>query len=598
MSSAIEEITGIDLSGDFLSQIAGNAEREAELLTLLRMEDWLTDLHKFSVECLGNGPQTAEGLAFNLEPRVAAYTKWVGQRVLQWLEDRKAGTVKSRRKIMVLVPRECGKTTNITTTLPVWLQCHDPNVSVVIDAAKVRNMADKMLGVVKEHMMGNRGTSMLHETFGEDFYNPKRAWNDTVIVSGHRVDMARKDPTVMATSVEIGMTGGHPDVWIWDDPVTRELANDSWYKTCWDHYLGTFPIVSVNGLFILVMTRYGDGDPCGRIIQEEIAPATVKALGELPDDFRNNWHTYAHYAGWDVWLDHGRNPDDPDELYYPSIWTPERIREYENVSPAEFAAQVMNMPGRREDQPLKEEHVERLWIDFEDVPPEVWNNIYIHMDLAWKDSKAYKEGRGDWTVIQVWGDDNEGRSYYLPMAYRGRHMQHQFKDYWLTIMQQLIAKRAVVRLMTYDKPKGGMGDSVAAWFRDTAVKAGFPCPPINEMSRPGQDIKDDRCMLASRYWIDGTVRLVRHAPEVNVLVDEMLGIGTTRFDDMRDAAADHFHSEVRIPRARSLGFTAGHDGNKPWEKYFSGRQDEHTLTFGGELPLNPKTPLEVRKWQT
>ena len=573
---------------DIIATEADGAVAEAEALIMARMEEWMSDLHLFSLECLGNNPETDSRLGGNLEPRVAEYTRWVGEKVLDWHFNRKKQ--KSRKKLMVLVPRECYKTTNITTSLPVWLQLHDPNVSIVIDAAKMRNMADKMLSVVKEHMLGTRPTARLIETFGDNFYNPKRTWNDSAVVSGKRKDMARKDKTIEVTSVDVGATGSHPDLWIWDDPVTRELANETWYKACWDHYLGIFPIIRTDGLFVLIMTRYGEGDPCGRIIDEEIAPKVMDKYGELPGDFRRNWAKYAHLAGWDVWMDYGRNPEDASELYYPSIWTEQRIEEYERIAPAEFAAQVMNMPGRRADQPLQQEHVDRMWVEFADVPPDVWNNIYLHMDLAWKDSKAYKEGRGDYSVIQVWGRDNAGYSYYLPIAYRGRHMQEQFGNEFTMIMQQLAKHRASVRLMTYDKPKGGMGSSVSTWFRNLCVENKLRCPPILEMTRPGQDVKDDRAMMASRYWIDGTVKLVKGAPYVNFLVDEMLGIGVTRHDDMRDAAADHFHGDLNFQRPRSAGFQPGHEQlSKPWERYFrgGGRQRDGTYTFEARV-----TPLE------
>jgi hypothetical protein len=578
-------ITGSDVYQDFVAE----AKDEAELLVMARIHEWMSDLYLFSLECLGNNPSTDPKLGGNLEPRVAHYTRWVGDKVLDWLHNR--ADQKVRRKLMVLVPRECYKTTNITTSLPVWVQLQDPNISVVIDMAKMRNMADKTLAVVKEHMLGTRPTAKLYETFGADWHNSKRTWNDSAIVSGRRGDMARRDKTVEITSVDVGATGSHPDLWIWDDPVTRELANETWYKQCWDHYLGTLPIVRTDGMFILIMTRYGEGDPCGRIIDEEIAPKVMEKYGEIPEDFRRNWPKYAHLAGWDVLLDHGRNPEDASELYYPSIWTQERIEEYEGVSPAEFAAQVMNMPGERADQPLQREHIDRLWIDFDQVPPDVYNNIYIHCDLAWKNSKNYKQGVGDFSVIQVWGQDNAGYSYYMPLAYRGRDMQEQFGDQFIITLQQLAKHRARIRLLTYDKPTGGMGDSISRWFRDLCLKAGLRCPPILEMQRSSQDIKDDRAMMASRYWIDGTVKLVRHAPHVHVLVDEMLGIGVTRYDDMRDAAADHFHADVNRSRPNVSGFQPGHEQlSRPWDRHFrGGKPQQHQYVTAGHRA----TPLEL-----
>ncbi len=98
-------------------------------------------------------------------------------------------------------------------------------------------------------------------------------------------------------------------------------------------------------------------------------------------------------------------------------------------------------------------------------------------------------------------------------------------------------------------------------------------------------------MMASRYWIDGTVRLVKAAPYVNFLVDEMLGIGVTRHDDMRDAAADHFHGDLNFQRPKAAGFQPGYEQlSKPWERYFSGnsrRASRDTYSFDGRV-----TPLE------
>lgn len=578
---------------ELFAQSLAAAKDEAELLLLLRQQEWTQDFHRFGYECLGNNPSTDKKLAFNDEPRVRAYTNWIGERVLKWHRDRQAGLIKVRRKLMLLVPRECGKTTNITSALPVWAQLLDPNIAVTIDMARFKGMADKTLDVVKEHMHGSRPTSQLIETFGE-FYNPKRTWNDKGLVSARRRDMARRDKTVEVTAVDIGATGSHPDIWIWDDPVTRELANSTWYKTCWEHYLGTIPIIRTDGLFILVATRYGDDDPAGRIISEEIAPAVVRKYGELPSDFRFTWPRYAHLAGWEVWLDHGRDPADPSKHWYPTIWTPERMEEYERVSPAEFAAQVMNMPGQRADQPLQQEHVDRCWIDMEDVPPDVWNNLYLHGDLAWKDSKAFKEATGDYNVLQLWGRDNAGHAYYLPIAYRGRDMQDGWRREFVRILQQVAQKNGHIKLFTIDKPTGGMGDSIVNYIRDICVQEGLICPPIKEMNRRGQDQKDDRAILASRYWIDGTVRLVRHAPHVNVLIDEMLGIGVTRYDDMRDAAADHFHSDIwrgGLNARRTKGFQPGmREANKPWMQYFDRDTRDDTVTVG---PAGNETPLET-----
>lgn len=531
---------------------------EIELLHALRREEWLEDFYRFNTECLGNHPDTDPGLEGMLDPGVADYIRKAGNHLLDWMNNRHKQT--KRRKMMIIVPRECYKSTAFTQALPPWLACHDKNMATIIDCAKL-DMSIKMSSTVDEHWKGSRQTSKLVETFGR-FYDGETTWNQREKVICQRTDRARKDPSLWNTAVEIGSTGAHVDCYIMDDPITQELMGPSWYDQVWHHYKGTFPVVKKNGIFVLIATRYGDNDLVGRIIEAEIEPAAREYYGkeEFPEsDFRRKWFEYAHLAGWDVLFRQVHDEDDNE--VFPVVWPNDRIAEIRAIDEAEYASQLQNMPGSRKDSPITQELIDQLWISPHDVPKEAFNKVTVHMDLAWKNEENYVKARGDRSSIQVWLHGDDGTVYYWD-GWRGREKMDQgFKQQWVTMLQGLYLREMDPWIMTYDQTVGGEAGASENWFRTTAAEKGFFCPPILQINRKTR--KTDRILMAARYWRDRRVRLVRGAGDVDELVYEMLNINYSRHDDMADAAADVFHPEIYRPGAVNPG--KGTDQMRPEE---------------------------------
>lgn len=536
-----------------------DADREEmELLLAMRREEWLDDFYRFNYECLANNPETHEGLEGMDDPGVAQYVREVGEWLKDWMATRKEQ--KMRRKMMVIVPRECYKSTIFTQSLPVWLSLHDPNMASIVDCAKL-DMAIKMAATTEEHWKGTRQGAKLVETFGQ-FYDGTTTWNQREMVICQRTDRARKDPTMWTTGVEIGSTGAHVDAYIMDDPITQELMGPTWYEQVFHHYKGTFPVVKKNGLFLLIATRYGDNDLVGKIIQNEIEPAARRHYGaqDFPEEaFRKNWFEYGHLAGWDVCF--RQVHDRQGQCVFPVVWPEERIDEIRRIDEAEYASQLQNMPGSRKDSPLNEELLEQLWISPSDVPKSAFNKVSVHMDLAWKNEENYLKQQGDPSAIQIWLHDDDGLVYYWD-GWRGREMYDQgFKRQWLVMISGLYMREMDPWIMTYDGTIGGEQGVSENYFRDLAHREGIPCPPILQINRRTK--KESRILMAARYWRDRRVRIVRGANEANELLYEMLNIGYSQHDDMADAAADVFHPEIYRPGRFSPG--KGADFRKPEE---------------------------------
>ena len=574
-----------------IQQVLDVEQQEAELLAFMRIEEWATDLWAFGYECLGNNAKVHPDLCFMDEPRVKASVRKIGFIVRDWLGKRATQT--KMRQVLVLWPRKCGKSTTLTRGIPIWLNaCHDPEIATLIGTARKKGegtTSDRVMRAIMEHFEGDQQNSKLIETYG-DFrgdlgdLRSRRQWSTEGMVTSKRRNTSRQDPTVGGFSVETGATGGHPDMILLDDLIPGyEYCYESWFDSVRTTHLSCTPLLGMKGLLMVIATMYEEGDHITWIRDELIAPKVRKRMkGQLPRDFKDNWPRYAYMAGWEVIFERGVEGDIYDEnstVNFPLVWSREALIDYKEKSPAEYAAQIQNDPASREDWPLHEPHIEKLWIEREDIPAECWNKVTMHMDLAWKDYEAFVKAKGDYSVIQYWGHDYAGNVYYLPYAYMGKDMQEGFDRIWVTLLQEAYRDGARVFAMTWDKLGGGESGGSANHFQNLATAHCMPCPPKFQIQRGSGNKKDSRIMEAARYWIDGRVRLCKGAPFVNDLVSQMLR--RSRFKDMADAAADVFHPDLYRPGRR----VAGMEGVGPSSAAARWRGARPLPKRGGELVI-------------
>jgi hypothetical protein len=455
----------------------------------------------------------------------------------EWMATR--ATRKTPMKIMVVWPRGCGKTTIVTKAFQLWLHVLDPDLSSTTDSVTTAKSWD-FLRTLKEVMSGADGNAWFTRLYG-NWYDKDRPWKNGYLIHAKRNTMAKSEASMETTSVERGITGKHPDVLFIDDPVVQEklVEGGNWHQKTHEHCDAVIPALQPWGMLVASATRYGDDDWLARYIEtervKEIWGMEPKDVEEHPD---GQWILYFLQAR-----------DQFGVPVLPEIHSPQWLDEYEKKNPMDFAAQMMNEPGTGEHMPLTREQIEFMWVNMKDVPGNL--RISVHCDTAWKDRE--KIGRGDYNVIQVWGHsrDGSGEVYFLEGHRSNLWRAEEFGDRLVGILQRLRREKRYPFVITDEQSLGGKQGGFELLVETWCAGAGLYAPPLVLINRQGKK-KEMRIREAAGYWADGKVRLVRHAPEIEHLVKEMLKVGVSRFDDMADAAADVFNPEVYVPE-RVLG---------------------------------------------
>jgi hypothetical protein len=568
--------------------------------------DLSRDFYEYCTRGLGI---TQAETTYAADPGVKSYIQDYGAEVVDWLYSHGRQKLENElamkegrqpqlfqqtyRRILVLNPRETMKSAWVTQGTPPFCHNWDKDIAIAISSASHQKMAQKFMRPIRKHWLGTSIKAWAPVCFG-DFYARDRPFSVDAIETAKRTS-SKGDPTLSAYSVEVSPTSGHFDLYLWDDPVTKEQLEkygEGWFDKCWDHFLSLDYVVAKTGMLVIVMTRYSDDDPVGRIVRNVVEPAVKKQFGKLPDDFNyeDGWVDYAHLAGWKViqttatknWdefcrrIEHLSMEDiekkDPceDLLNYPLCWPTAAIADKVRKDPLFAVTQLENKPTKRSDRPIKPIHVEAAWIEAADVPSKAWMDVTMHMDLAFKSREAFLEQRGDYNVIQIWGH-HEGHVYLL-WGWRGKVTQDMFGEDWIRALQWVKLEKSYkprgrLRLMTYDKPVGSdSGEGLKNWFLALAAENGHRCPRVIEL--PRRTKKTDKMMATAGFWQDGRIHLVRGVPGSDELSRQALMLGSYMpFDDDLDASADVFCEEAYKPPHRTFDdvSTADTDDEFEWE---------------------------------
>lgn len=459
---------------------------------------------------------------------------WFEAHVKQWLEARKDPATAYKLNLAILVPRRVGKSTIFTKAGLMWIALQDPEASCYIGSEKAE-FAEDFLQPVKEILKGNDGYAKFPWLYGI-WYDTSREWKRGYVVHAARKNAARGDPSFGTWGVKSGLTSKHPDILCLDDPTSYEkMGGDAnWLFTVNEHIASLEPVIEKDGLMIWVGTRYSDGDHFGNYFRLEgvksVAGMRMPNVPIKPD------------GKWNVYFIDARDPDNNDIPTCPSIWSDADLVNYEKQHPIRYMAQVRNNPTTSKFSPITREDILGYIVDPGTVSLKgLW--VSIHIDTAFK--KLVTQVRGDETVIVMWGHLRNGTGDVVYLGGYGSNYW-QAEDLLVKLVwcvQDMRMKGARVRMIT-DEPE--LGGKIGAWellirnyFNDRMI----PCPPINLLPRGSQQ-KVARLTIAADFWKDGHVKLLRDAPGLEPLIDQMSKIGASMHDDWADAAADVFHKDV------------------------------------------------------
>lgn len=510
---------------------------------------------------------TAFGAKYNpkgkrwLDPEIhKPLCDWFQEHITKWIEARKHGKGYPLY-LLVLVPRDVGKTTTITQAGLLWTHLLDPDISTYIGSERIEFAVD-ILDPLKTILNGDDGYSQFTWLYG-NWYHPDRTWNQKFVVHAARANLARKEPSFGVWGVESGITGKHPDLLCLDDPTSYEkmAAYGSWLQYVNDHIDSLIPVLPSDGCLIFVGTRYHDADHFGRAIDKG---KLISVSG-----MENHGYTTQEDGKWHMYYLSARDAD--GKVAIPSVWSERRLRDYQYESPLKYSAQVLNNPMNDQFNLLPLERLHKYIVEDDHIP----NNIRIsfHIDTAFNSEE--KKARGDHTVLVEMGHgmDRTGTVYFLDAHGSADMSAEQFRDMLLARYQYWRRQGKKIVLITDEATIGKEGAFpmlMQTWF------AGInqPCPPIEEIRRINKK-KVMRHAEAAQFILEGKVFFRRSAVGLDTLFKQLSRIGVSDHDDYIDAFSDTFHPRCYNVMSR-IGSVQGPDEpvRYPWDAYLKGNYQE------------------------
>lgn len=506
------------------------SEEERRLLAdACRGSFWMFLRYAFG---LAENPKMRRWLYTPLHKPLCDWLQWHGE---EWLERRAKG-IDGQTYLMVLVPRNFGKTTVVTRAWNIWLHLRDPDLSTYIGSENLER-AIKFFKPMRSVIDGSDPYALFTWLYG-DWYNRERPWATDQLVHAARKAVSRTDPSMAVWGVESGLTGAHPDVLLLDDPTSYDkmAASSNWLNIVNDHIDSLIPVLNSDGMLVFVGTRYHDGDHLGRAIREDgIASYEGMPIPGGPVKDTGQWHAFFLAA-----RDRAGNPT------FPKVWSDARLKRYERQNNAHYWAQMMNEPSESQYNPLTRAKIEKLITDKE--PPETLRHT-LHLDCAFH--KPDHQRRGDESVLEVWGHERSGSGqvWFIEGTSSNLWREEDFLARVVFLVQRYEAKGRRISLMTDEQETGGHEGAWENRLRTAFADAKVRMPRLLILKR-GITKKERRHIHAASFWAEGYVHLPKNAPGLTKLIDQMSSIGASAHDDWADCAADVFAEDVYVPMRR------------------------------------------------
>lgn len=221
----------------------------------------------------------------------------------------------SRKRGLVLLPRDVYKTTIGVVSYCIWLLINDPNTTILI-ANQIRGHAERMLLEIEQHL---GGSNVLMNLFWPEMIKPNdryKPWSQEEMTIPNRT-VIRSTPSIITIGVGSRAESIHTDIQINDDLVgIEDMFSDinmqaalTWHD--YERNLATDP----NNVFERMYgTRWPGKDIYGDLIKS------------------GKYDVYWKPA-WD---------EERDILYFPTIYNRDTLREIRDRNPLMYKANILN----------------------------------------------------------------------------------------------------------------------------------------------------------------------------------------------------------------------------------------------------------------
>jgi hypothetical protein len=420
----------------------------------------------------------------------------------------------SRSKLL-LVPRDCWKTSLGSIAYPLWMVLRayfidkNPCYRAMIDSATVR-LSKMVIQTIRDYV---KNSAPLQMAFG-DLYAKKGDVGEGLSLS-FRMETAAgiKEPNFLASGVGAEKTGLHFELINMDDIVTKEnIYTPTGREKTYNHYRMMYGIVEsskkegANTVIQLIGTRYHDDDVYGRIIKDDI-----KAVKEGEQPLFTTLIRQAVDA-------------ETGELFYPDKLDHHALEKKKRQMKGLFWAQYMNDPNQ-ESAPFKPS-----WLRWKSQTefPELFR-IRLTVDPAFKEDENI---HGDYACLIVAGWDRFHQLWVIDVTMDDAMTPAAFVDEFYRLSAKYQVEGAVV--------EGHHQESMQQLLRLEAARRGYSVPTFWP-KRSGNVGKMSRWTALQPYAERGGIRMASEIPESTKveIQDEWERAPVATHDDFMDALELH-----------------------------------------------------------
>lgn len=478
------------------------------------------------------------------------FLRWLSRHIQEWKAWRARG-VQEQKILLVLFPRDTGKTVLGTKCSQLWTHLNDPNLSSYT-GSETHSKAKSFLSAIKGLISGDSADTDAYGWFTWLYGNWKhseRTWKQEEVRDAYRQSTGFSEPSFGTWGLDMGITGYHPDALFFDDPNSQETLTEKTLSDARESYESTtHNALRKDGLFVGSMTRYAGNDCPGHIMALEgvaswsgIPNPDPRALPPRPG---GRVHVY---------FLQGRDSSNKTEEYpkgvpvFPEIYTEETLTFRETANPVDYANQIQNNPTVGEHMPLEYAQLERMLVSRDDLP--AIDFATLHLDCAFKDEKRVE--KGDYNVIL--GalhalNDRITRRVFIDRIIRDKKSRsEQFISKIVAYLMSLRARGIRVKVITDEMGQGGHTDSFKQLLTLSLNMAGFRIGPDSILLFNRTNRKEIRLRKAAAYWVEGFVGIIKGIEFEDRLMYEMVNLDKGDHDDICDAASDIWHPGVWRP---------------------------------------------------
>lgn len=528
------------------------------------------------------------------EPIHEPFLKWLQTHLLDWRDNCRRGNTADLKHLAVILPRGYGKTVCTSKSAMLWLHLDEPDMSTLL-CSSTQVLAEDLLKAIQTVMSGEDSDTWFSWLYGNFRYGAKE-WTKTHVTHAYRNSKNISEPSFDVSSVDTGMTGYHHRIHVWDDPIYANKlrdGKDAYLRSVHTAVNASYNAIQANGLLMLVLTRYLDGDVAGRQLKD----GGIKSWEGM--DCVSSQFTDKVEWGKGIWNVFFYQTEDEftGNPTHPILWTKEKIAAHKRRDPEDFACQQQNNPGANERAPLTEQAVTAYFMDYKDAEFTVpYEDATLHLDTAFKTPETVRSG--DYSVIVPWLHDGRrnGRLYLdtdLLLA-SNELSEEDFNAKVLETFRALRRRRIRVRLLTDEKEPGGKVGTYKNRMVALIRAAGFPGFTANNFLQFARTTnKKARIRTAAGHFAEGYVRILLHKdadgdwivpPVVRELIRQFCRIDVVDHDDLADAATDGFTEGVwRRPSTE--------DPSSGDESYVYNPGDEYLKSFA--RPLSNEEVFEI-----